>query len=246
MIKLLFDMDFCCARWMFDMDFSWDTALQQKSDVKNSPKTQPCNNKSSSKTQPCNNKSRMKQQKFIPPQTQRENIMICTPHLVNSWAPVWALFLPCLILWFYMLFCILSFYLRFFFDFYVIKTLCNQKLFVWFLCDSFVWFLLLVFFICIFCFLPIFVTGFSFCHMNLEKAGFNWRPRGHLASVCFIWYIISSNGENVQNRSKQPVKMNTLWYLRGPLRKGSWRSFFIKWPVWAFTCFHQKTPCFYE
>ena len=47
--------------------------------------TQPCNNKSSSKTQPCNNKSRMKQQKPIPPQTQRENIMICTPHLVNSW-----------------------------------------------------------------------------------------------------------------------------------------------------------------
>lgn len=45
--------------------------------------------------------------------------MIFTPHLVNSWAPVWALFLP-LILWFYMI-CILScfvfilsFYLRFF------------------------------------------------------------------------------------------------------------------------------------
>ena len=202
MIKLLFDMDFCCARWMFDMDFSWDTALQQKSDVKNSPKTQPCNNKSSSKTQPCNN-SRMKQQKFIPPQTQRENIMICTPHLVNSWAPVWALFLPCLILWFYMLFCILScfvlfcilsFYLRFFFDFYVIKTLCNQKLFLWFL---------LLVLLCMFCFLPILSLASLFVTWTWRKLDLIGGLEATWPQFVLIQFYLVYHLEQWRERAKQ-------------------------------------------
>ena len=58
------------------------------------------------------------------------------------------------------------------------------------------------------------VVGMSFLNIN-KDIFFKAHSCSRFSS------IISSNGENVQNRSKQPVKMNTLWYLRGPLRKGS-------------------------